>query len=646
MTLQTFNQIQNGKLWSFHGGIHPETHKKSISTGKPLKLQHQLPYILHPHQHIGEGGTIIVKVGDHVLGGQALTQSALFSAPPIHAPTSGTIEAIEMRPTAHPSARPELAIILQPDGENHQIPLQPVTECNDRMQLINAIHQAGISGMGGAGFPTAIKLASRTNIELLIINGAECEPYITADDTLMQHYAEQIRKGILWLQKILSPRLTLLAVEDDKPAAIRAMQSIAGAEFQVRPIPAKYPSGGEKQLIQILTGQQVPAGGLPADIGIIVQNVGTAYAVHRAVDIGEPLTQRIVTIAGHGIKKPRNIWVDIGTPVSALVPEKLPKHPRIIMGGAMMGYTLPSEQIPVTKTCNCILVGNEKEFGAKQYSLPCIRCGECADVCPADLLPQQLFWFIQGDELEKAENYHLKDCIECGACAYVCPSKIPLVQFYRQGKAKLREQHQLTIDAERARQRTERREQRLEREKQERELRHKQAAKSRSQEIQGTEKADTIAAAMARVKARQTGQNQPTSTEYTPAKTTRKAGVAAAVARAKAKKAQQQNTPAEADTDPRKAAVAAAVARAKAKKAQQQQDAPAEADSDPRKAAVAAAVARAKAKKAQQQNTSSEADSDPRKAAVAVAVARAKAKKAQNKQQNVSSDHNEESSDS
>ncbi|MFM2481059.1 electron transport complex subunit RsxC [Celerinatantimonas sp. YJH-8] len=618
MTLKNIQAIREGKIWSFQGGVHPYSHKKKVSTKYPKHFEYQGQYILHPHQHIGEDGDIVVHIGERVLGGQPLTQSALFSAPPIHAPTSGIITAIEKRPTNHPSAIPETAIILQPDAKDEWLELEPIQNTNDRMALVNAIHQAGICGLGGAGFPTAIKIASRSKTNLLIVNGAECEPYITADDTLMQHYAQEIKQGIKWIQQITKPTLTIIAIENDKPKAIQAMQKVSDENTIVRAIPAKYPSGGKKQLIEILTGQQVPSGGLSADVGILMLNVGTIYAVHRAIDCGEPLTRRMITLAGKGMTKQQNMWIDIGTPISSLLPEKSINDPYLIMGGPMMGYALPSAQIPIIKTSNCVLYGNKAEFGQSSQPLACIRCGECAEACPIDLLPQQLYWFIQGNELEKAKQYALKDCIECGACAYVCPSHIPLVQYYRQGKAQLREQRQLELDAERARQRTERRNQRLEREKEEREARHQQAAQQRAKELQDPEKTDAIAAAIARVKAKQAGTQQTPTTDSTQ-EDARKAATVAAVARARAKKAEQQPTPEDAS---RKDAVTAAVARAKAKKAEQSSTA----EDDPRKAAVAAAVARAKAKKAEQSST---ADDDPRKAAVSAAVARAKAKKAE-----------------
>ncbi|CAG9296868.1 electron transport complex subunit RsxC [Celerinatantimonas diazotrophica] len=626
MTLKNLQAIREGKLWSFQGGVHPKTHKNKISTAYPTLFEHHGNYIIHLHQHIGEDSELSVKIGDRVLCAQPLTRSNIYSAPPVHAPTSGTIVAIEKSLTNHPSAIAETAITIKSDGKNEWCKLTPIQDPADRTALINAIHQAGICGMGGAGFPTAIKIASRRKTDLLIINGAECEPYISADDTLMQHYADELRQGIAWVQQITNPDLTIVAIEDDKPKAIAAMQKVAGEQFIVRAIPAKYPSGGKKQLTEILTGQEVPAGGLSADLGLLMLNVGTVYAIHRAIDFGEPLIRRIVTLAGKGIKKPRNMWVNIGTPIEALLPDKPMKHPRLIIGGPMMGYTLPAPSIPVIKTTNCVLYGNEREFGKPSGQHPCIRCGECANACPINLLPQQLYWFIQGDELDKAEEYHLKDCIECGACAYVCPSDIPLVQYYRQGKATIRAQHQLAIDAEHARQRTERRNQRLEREKQERENRHKQAAAAHVS-TQSDENSDAIAAAIARVKAKQ--QAQETEPKTADSSNERKSAVNAAVARARAKKSEQNQQPAT-ESSNRKDAVAAAVARAKAKKAEQNQQPATESSS--RKDAVAAAVARAKAKKAEQ-NQQPATESSSRKDAVAAAVARAKAKKAEQDQQ-------------
>lgn len=643
--LNLIEKIKRGVMWNYRGGIHPESYKESISTSRPIEIRDAAELVVHLQQHIGESAKLLVAPGDTVLGGQPLTHSDLYSAPPVHAPTSGKVIAIEPRPAAHPSGLLEPAVVIEPDGEHNMQTFTPVDfESASRHQLVEAIHSAGISGMGGAGFPTAIKLAPNQPIEILIINGAECEPYISADDCLMQHYAGEIMAGVYVLQQLLQPKLTLIAIEDDKPDAIAAMTEAATEDVLVRSIPTKYPSGGEKQLIEVLTGKQVPAGGIPAHIGMMVQNVGTAYAVSRAVLYGEPLTRRLVTLAGDGFAEPRNAWVDIGTPVAHLInqEEASPQtETSLIMGGPMMGFTLHHVNTPITKTSNCILYGDNDEFTTQSQELPCIRCGQCATACPVALLPQQLYWYTRGGQLDKAQQYNLPDCIECGACAYVCPSDIPLVQYFRQGKAQIREERELQIASERSRQRFENRQHRLEREKLERAERHKQATERRAQELKQGDAQDQIAKALERVKAKgDTAPTPPGDQDAIAARIARKA-------KAKAAKGEKSSNP----------AVAAAIARAKAKRAQQadsessETQGPVEAQSadsaQQRKDAVAAAIARAKAKKAQQaepansaasDDSSSKGESDteandPRKAAVAAAIARAKAKKAERAKQ-------------
>jgi electron transport complex protein RnfC len=635
------DKIKNGELWRYNGGIHPSTHKATIDASSPGLATHAPELIIHLQQHIGDPAKLLVNVGDTVLGGQPLSASELYSAPPVHAPTSGRVVAIEPRPTAHPSGLLENAVIIEPDGKDQWVNPTPLNiHDTPRHMLVAAIHQAGICGMGGAGFPTAIKVAPNQPIELLIINGAECEPYISADNSLMQHYAEQVMVGIGLLIHLTKPKLTIIAIEDDKPAAIAAMTAAAGKQALVRAIPTKYPSGGEKQLVQVLTGKQVPAGGIPAHIGILVQNVGTAYAINQAIHHGRPLTRRLVTLAGDRFAKPRNVWVDIGTPVSHLFDEssRVLEGDTLIMGGPMMGFTLHDANAPITKTSNCVLYGTEDEFALKNNEQPCIRCGQCAEACPVNLLPQQLHWNLKGGQLNKAAAYRLNDCIECGACAYVCPSDIPLVQYYRQGKAELREEHQLAIAAERSRQRFENRQSRLEREKKQREARHQQATERRAAELKG-EASSAVQEALSRLNIKR---------DATPTAPGNADAIAARIARkAQARTNKSDTATAQASPNP---AVAAAIARAKAKKAQQQAEATSDTSvgaaksatkaetADPRKAAVAAAVARAKAKKAQQQAAASADVSvditantaetvDPRKAAVAAAVARSKAKK-------------------
>ncbi len=713
--LNLFAAFKKDRIWDFDGGIHPPE-MKTQSSGAPLRVA-PLPntFIIPLQQHLGPEGELCVNPGDRVLKGQPLTVGRGRTVP-VHAPTSGTVSAIAPHITAHPSGLTELCVIIEADGEDRWCDRDPVADYRQSpaAELIERIHQAGIAGLGGAGFPTASKLhGGMSGVETLILNAAECEPYITADDRLMQEHADQIVEGTQILQHILQPKVTLIGIEDNKPEAIAALkQALRGQSgIALRVIPTKYPSGGAKQLTKILTGKEVPHGKHSSAIGVLMQNVGTAFAIKRAIVDGEPLIERVVTLTGEAIERPGNLWARIGTPVQHLldfVGFRPQAQQMVVMGGPLMGFTLPALNVPIVKISNCILAPTVDEMTPQEPEQSCIRCGLCVDACPAGLLPQQLYWFSRGQEHDKARNHNLFDCIECGACAFVCPSNIPLVQYYRQEKAEIK-----AIDLEAARTaeakaRYEAKLARLEREKLAREERHKKAAvkltdddqgavqaalarvrsknaeatvmpvdgqqpdnsemiaarearkaQARERRAQLATEAETetppaaagddarkaaVAAALARVKARKEAPaadgSAPAATEDDP----RKAAVAAALARVKAKKAEQQaGTPAEAEPapaateeDPRKAAVAAALARVKAKKAAQQADAPAATEEDPRKAAVAAAIARAKAKKAAQQADApasaepapATAEEDPRKAAVAAAIARAKAKKA------------------
>ncbi|EOW2734432.1 electron transport complex subunit RsxC [Klebsiella michiganensis] len=690
-----FSAFRKDKVWDFNGGIHPPE-MKTQSNGTPLR-QVSLPqrFVIPLKQHIGAEGELCVQPGDRVLRGQPLTRG-WGRMLPVHAPTSGTVAAIAPHSTAHPSALAEMSVIIDADGEDRWIERDGWNDYQNKSReaLIERIHQFGVAGLGGAGFPTGAKLrGGGDKIDTLIINAAECEPYITADDRLMQDCAAQIVEGIRILAHILQPAQVLIGIEDNKPQAISMLRAVLADThgISLRVIPTKYPSGGAKQLTQILTGKQVPHGGRSSDIGVLMQNVGTAYAVKRAVIDGEPLTERVVTLTGEAISRPGNVWARLGTPVSHLLNDAgfCPSgDPMVIMGGPLMGFTLPWLDVPVVKITNCLLAPSASEVGEPEEEKGCIRCSACADACPADLLPQQLYWFSKGQQHDKATSHNLADCIECGACAWVCPSNIPLVQYFRQEKAEIYALAQEEKRAAEAKLRFEARQARLERDKAARLERHKQAAVQPAAKDQ-----DAINAALARVrekqrdaaqpiivlsgakpdnseaiaarearkaeararKAQQQAQSNVAGPSSDAAVDPRKAAVEAAIARAKARKVEQQAVPAEdapaeqpAASDPRKAAVEAAIARAKARKAQQQavpaEDAPAEqpAAVDPRKAAVEAAIARAKARKAQQQAALAEdapaeqpAAVDPRKAAVEAAIARAKARKAEQQQQAV-----------
>ena len=656
-------QIKQGKVWPFPGGIHPPGQKTISNSQAIARLPLPDKLVVPLKQHIGANGQLIVEKGQQVLKGQALTKPVANWSVPIHAPTSGTITDICQMPSAHPSALPELCVIIEPDGQDSWCALAPVTTPSQlsHEQLIDIIHDRGIAGMGGAGFPTYIKADSRKAIEYFIVNAVECEPYITADDVLMREHAAGIIAGIEIMQQLLTPTLTIVGIEDNKPEAIAAMQ--AAAEYNdkiiIQTVPTVYPSGGEKQLIKLLTNKEVPSGGIPADIGVLVQNVGTLFAVHQAVYEGKPLIERVITVTGNTIHNPGNVWALLGTEIKHLLDcqgfSPVPQQ-RVVMGGPMMGFTLPTVRIGVVKTTNCILAPDHDELAEPGPEKACIRCSACADACPASLLPQQLQWFAKSKEYDKLKEHNLFDCIECGACAYVCPSEIPLVQYYRVAKVEIKEQQAEQVKAERAKERFELRKQRLEREQEARQNRHKRkpAAEKSADEKQ------KIADALARVKNK-------------PAKDDDKSAVAAAIARAKAKKQNQEATlepdnsdvaleraarkeqarkykeqkaasNTAADPDDKKSAVAAAIARAKAKKAaasEDESDNTTAAPTDDKKAAVAAAIARAKAKKAAQaepaasvENDNSESEvataspADDKKAAVAAAIARAKAKKA------------------
>ena len=483
-TRSVFARLASGirrpaSIHDFHGGIHPPE-MKHLSNGTPIvpgPLPQQL--VLPLNMHIGAPAKPLVAPGDKVLKGQMIAEPIGAVSAAIHAPTSGTVSAIGPRPIQHPSGMDAVCIVIDTDGEDQWVEHQGIADYTEKSpaELVDLIRHAGIAGMGGAGFPTSIKvnLGDHQRVEQLLINAVECEPYITADDRLMRERAEQIVTGIHILQYLLNPRRTLIGIEDNKPEAISAIKrACKGCDIEVRVVPTKYPSGGEKQLIQLLTGKEVASGQLPAQVGVVCQNVGTAYAIKRAVCDGEPLVSRVTTLTGDGVSQPGNYEVLLGTPVRDLL-----AHGnlagldigRLVMGGPMMGFTLHNPGVPVVKTTNCIIAASPEELPEPPPEQPCIRCGSCAEVCPANLLPQQLYWHAKNDDLEKAQHHNLMDCIECGACAYVCPSHIPLVQYYRYAKGEVRQQAADQVKADKARQRFEARQARIEQEQAEKEAR-------------------------------------------------------------------------------------------------------------------------------------------------------------------------------
>ena len=505
------------KVFNFHGGIHPPENKhQSVRT--PIADAGIPPELTIPlSQHIGAPAEPVVAVGEKVLKGQLIAEAVGFVSVPMHAPTSGTISAIEDRQIAHPSGYAAPCIVIASDGADEWIEHRGLEnfQDEDKKALLDRVRNAGIAGMGGAGFPTAVKLSLQpgTRIDTLIINGTECEPYITADDVLMRERAEQIVAGARIMAHLVEPGETLIGVEDNKPEALAALRAAAqGSEVEIVEFPTKYPSGGEKQLIEILTGKQVPSGGLPSHIGVVCQNVGTAVAVYDAVVHGRPLISRITTVTGEGVEQPQNFEVLLGTPMSYLLDQagyEPQRNRRLIMGGPMMGFTVPQPDVPIVKTTNCLLAPTEHELPTPPPAQACIRCGMCAEACPASLLPQQMFWFAQGKEFEKLEQHNLFDCIECGACSWACPSSIPLVQYYRASKAEILQLRRDNEKSEHSRIRFEARQERLAKEEAEKEAKRaarKKAAQERAQQAASSGGEDPIQAAIERAKAKKAAQ--------------------------------------------------------------------------------------------------------------------------------------------
>lgn len=513
------------RLWKFHGGLHLNEHKQEST--QTAVIQARLPnYLILPlQQHIGAPAKPIVSAGEKVLKGQLLARADGYVSASLHAPSSGVVTAIEERPVAHPSGLSARCIVVETDGRDESEPLAP-SQANylavDPADIRKRVRESGIVGLGGAAFPSAVKLnaGSTVNIHLLILNGAECEPYITCDDMLMRERAREIIGGLLIMRHALQVKEAIIGIEDNKPQAYEALKT-ALAEFGseadgvfIRQLPTLYPCGGERQLIRILTGREVPTQSIPAEIGMVCHNVGTAAAVFAAIIEGRPLISRYITVTGAGVKHPRVLEVRIGTPINELIDQcggYTDRIERLIMGGPMMGFALQSDEVPVVKGSNCILAAGKTELAPYHPPRPCIRCGACMEVCPANLLPQQLYWYSKAEDFDKAQDYHVFDCIECGCCAAVCPSHIPLVQYYRFAKTAIWAQERERQQSDHARQRYETHLARTDREKQEKAARlsrKKKALQKPAPESQPVDaKKAAIEAAVARARAKKTNQN-------------------------------------------------------------------------------------------------------------------------------------------
>ena len=500
----------------FPGGVYPPQHKSESCNLSSIKAEIPTRLILPLHQHIGEPARAIVDAGDKVLKGQRIARADGYISAAIHAPTSGTVIEIADHPIPHPSGMSAPCIVIESDGEDTWGTLNPVPDWKklDASALRNIIRDAGIVGLGGAGFPSFIKLnpGASKHIDTLILNGVECEPYITCDDVIMRERSGEIMLGLTIMRHALNAKECVIAVEENKPEALKAMRAMAKETSGVKvvSVPTIYPHGSEKQLIQAITGKEVPANGLALQIGVVCHNVATAAAVYRAVYQGEPLIWRYVTVTGSGVKQARNLRTLMGTPMSHLVKQcggEPAALSRLVMGGPMMGYAMRTDQVPVIKTTNCIIACGEEDVLKEPHPMPCIRCGACAEACPVSLLPQQLYWHAKSRDYDKTQEFNLFDCIECGCCAYVCPSEIPLVQYYRYAKGEIWAAEREKQAADIARGRHEFRQARLEREAAEKAERHRKKKAALSAKDKAIdEKKSAIDEAVAKAKAKRLQQ--------------------------------------------------------------------------------------------------------------------------------------------
>ena len=423
----------------FFGGIHPKYNKEMSTKVIELHTVNPKQVVIPMQQHIGAPCTPLVKVGDTVLRGQKIGDGEGLCVP-VHASVSGTVSAIEVRP--HPTLGSALAVVIDNDFRDTATELTQAPETED--DILNAIREAGVVGMGGAAFPGNVKaVTAMGKIDTLIANACECEPYITADDVMLRTNLEQVLDGMMILHGILHPDRVVLAVEDNKAEAIAKIRAASGKYPQIElcVLPTRYPQGSEKQLIQAVTGREVPPGKLPVHAGCAVFNVSTFAAIYRAVRLGIPVTQRIVTISGEAIAEPQNFIVRIGTPFHDLIEAAGGMHDiteRVICGGPMMGKAQSDLSVPVVKATNSILCLLKDQNGAAENPV-CLRCGKCVGVCPMRLQPLYMYRFVNAGRTDELDRLHIMDCMECGSCAFTCPGKLPLVEKFREGKKLLRE---------------------------------------------------------------------------------------------------------------------------------------------------------------------------------------------------------------
>ncbi|MDR2452751.1 MAG: electron transport complex subunit RsxC [Candidatus Accumulibacter sp.] len=511
------------RLFQFKGGVEPETHK-SRSAREAIGEAPLPPIFVVPlHQSVGGHARPLVAAGERVRKGQRIGAADKWVSSAVHAPTSGKVLAIEERVAAHPSGLTTLSVLIEPDGREEWIERAPLDYgAMPPERLRRFLRDSGVVGLGGAVFPSHAKsVAAAVPMEYLVINGAECEPFMTCDDRLMRERAEGVVRGAAIFRDLLEPKRVLIGIEDNKPEAIAAMREAVenvGEDFAVVPVPTRYPTGGARQLIRVLTGKEIPASRRSPEMGVQCFNVGTAYSAWRAVAFGEPVVSRIVTLTGN-VEAPRNWEIRLGTPLRDILPLMRPKPDtrRYVMGGPMMGFALPSLEAPIVKASNCIIAASPALFPPPPPEMPCIRCGACAKACPHELQPFELYRFSRARNFDKAREYDLLDCIECGCCGYVCPSHIPLVQYFRFAKSEIAARDQDKRKAEVAKERFERRRAREERDQAEKAERLAKAAAAKAAERQAAPndaeaaKKALIAAAVERARVQREGVQDQSS---------------------------------------------------------------------------------------------------------------------------------------
>lgn len=495
------------KVFGFRGGIHPEGRKQG-SAATPIRTLPMPQTLVVPlQQHIGAPARPLLLVGDRVLKGQMIAAGVGMVSAPVHAPTSGRIVAIGDHVVPHPSGLAAPAITIEADGEDTwiacEVPADPFALSPE--QVSERVAAAGVVGLGGATFPSAVKLnlSRKSGVHTLILNGGECEPYLTCDDRLMQERASETVAGIRLIRHAVGAKRALVGIEDNKPEALAAMRAAAGGDIEVVAVPARYPMGWEKQMITVLTGQEVPAEGRAAEIGILVHNIATAWAVWQAVAYGRPLVSRIVTVSGGACTRPGNVEAPIGAPVGELLEfcGGLCEAPaRLVLGGPMMGHQFSNLHVPVAKGTSGVLALTAREVGDLMPGA-CIRCSTCVRACPAGLLPLEMAARIKVGDLDGAVDLGLKDCIACASCSYVCPAHIPLAHYFNHAKGELANRQKTQMKNEATKQLAAARQERLDRITRERE----EAARARAARKAAEKAAAEAAAALAKAaKAEQT----------------------------------------------------------------------------------------------------------------------------------------------